>query len=128
MFARALRGHAAEKPVVNAPSIQYLGQWGVKGDGPGQFKDPSGIATNSLGDIFIVDSGSAFISKFAPSGKPLLSFQEDGLNHPQSIAIDQRRSNLRNRSRSQQRLHLSCPMVIAISNCDCAQGRQQQTC
>jgi hypothetical protein len=35
-----------------------------------------------------VDSGSAFISKFAPEGKPLLSFQEDGLNHPQSIAVD----------------------------------------
>jgi hypothetical protein len=35
-----------------------------------------------------VDSGSAFISKFAPEGKPLLSFQEDGLNHPQSVAVD----------------------------------------
>jgi hypothetical protein len=51
-------------------------------------QEPSGIATNSLGDIFIVDSGSAFISKFAPEGKPLLSFQEDGLNHPQSVAVD----------------------------------------
>jgi hypothetical protein len=78
----------AEKPIVVAPSVEYIGQWGVKGDGPGQLKDPSGIATNSLGDIFIADAGSAFISKFAPEGKPLLSFQEDGLNHPQSIAID----------------------------------------
>jgi DNA-binding beta-propeller fold protein YncE len=51
-------------------------------------QQPSGIATNYLGDIFIVDSGSAFISKFAPEGKPLLSFQEDGLNHPQSVAVD----------------------------------------
>jgi hypothetical protein len=78
----------ADKPVISAPSIQYIGEWGVKGDGPGQLKDPSGIATNSFGDIFIVDAGSAFITKFAPQGKPLLSFQEDGLNHPQSIAID----------------------------------------
>lgn len=79
----------ADKPVVSAPSVQYIGEWGVRGDGPGQLKDPSGIATNSLGDIFIADAGSAFITKFAPSGKPLLSFQEDGLNHPQFIAIDQ---------------------------------------
>ncbi len=78
----------AEKTVVAAPSVEYAGEWGVKGDGPGQLQDPSGIATNSLGDVFIADAGSAFITKFAPGGKPLLSFQEDGLNHPQFIALD----------------------------------------
>ena len=70
------------------PTLQYIGQWGTAGNGPGQLQQPSGIATNSLGDIFIVDAGSAFISKFAPEGKPLLSFQQDGLNHPQSVAVD----------------------------------------
>jgi DNA-binding beta-propeller fold protein YncE len=70
------------------PTLHFIGQWGAPGNGPGQLQQPSGIATNSLGDIFIVDAGSAFISKFAPEGKPLLSFQEDGLNHPQSIAVD----------------------------------------
>jgi len=79
----------AGKPVVASPSIAYVGEWGVKGNGPGQLQDPSGIATDSLGDIFIADAGSAFISKFAAGGKPLLSFQEDGLNHPQFIALDQ---------------------------------------
>lgn len=78
----------AQKPVSASPSLQYIGEWGVQGNGPGQLKDPSGIATNSFGDVFIADSGSAFISKFAVGGKPLLSFQEDGLNHPQSIAVD----------------------------------------
>src|ERR1700723_3866486 len=70
------------------PTLKFIGEWGAAGNGPGQLQQPSGIATNSLGDIFIVDSGSAFISKFAPEGKPLLSFQEDCLNHPQSIAVD----------------------------------------
>src|SRR5271155_5097505 len=71
-----------------APSLQYIGQWGVKGSDPGQLSEPSGIATDSLGDIFLADFGSAFVSKFAFEGKPLLSFQEDGMNHPQSITID----------------------------------------
>jgi hypothetical protein len=71
-----------------APTLHFIGQWGSPGNGPGQLQQPSGIATNSLGDIFIADSGSAFISKFAPEGKPLLSFQQDGLNHPQSVAVD----------------------------------------
>jgi hypothetical protein len=75
-------------PSPATPTLKYIGQWGAPGNGPGQMQQPSGIATNSLGDVFIVDSGSAFISKFAPEGKPLLSFQEDGLNHPQSIAVD----------------------------------------
>jgi hypothetical protein len=76
----------SQNPVV--PTLHFIGQWGSHGNGPGQMQQPSGIATNSLGDIFIVDSGSAFISKFAPEGKPLLSFQQDGLNHPQSVAVD----------------------------------------
>jgi glucose/arabinose dehydrogenase len=75
-------------PPAAIPSLKFIGQWGASGNGPGQLQQPSGIATNFLGDIFIVDSGSAFISKFAPEGKPLLSFQEDGLNHPQSVAVD----------------------------------------
>jgi NHL repeat len=75
-------------PPAATPTLKFIGQWGTAGNGPGQLQQPSGIATNSLGDIFIADSGSAFISKFAPEGKPLLSFQEDGLNHPQSVAVD----------------------------------------
>ena len=50
--------------------------------------EPSGIVADALGDVFLADSGSAFITKFAYEGKPLLSFQEDGMNHPQAIALD----------------------------------------
>jgi len=77
-----------KSPASPTPSLQFIGQWGVKGDGPGQLSQPSGIATDALGDVFLVDSGSAFITKFAYEGKPLLSFQEDGMNHPQAIALD----------------------------------------
>jgi hypothetical protein len=94
-FSVALSGcsQATSQPVPPpqnsvAPTLHFIGQWGSPGNGPGQLQQPSGIATNSLGDVFIVDSGSAFISKFAPEGKPLLSFQQDGLIHPQSVAVD----------------------------------------
>jgi hypothetical protein len=72
----------------NGPSLQYIAQWGIKGDGPGQLNQPSGIASGARGDVFITDPGSAYITKFAYEGKPLLSFQEDGMNHPQSITLD----------------------------------------
>jgi hypothetical protein len=70
------------------PSLEFIGQWGTKGDGPGQLSQPSGIATDALGDVFLADIGNAFVTKFAYEGKPLLSFQEDGMNHPQAIALD----------------------------------------
>ena len=76
----------SEKPA--GPPLEYLGAWGAKGDGPGHLQEPSSIATDKIGNIYIVDAGSRFVHKFGPSGKPLLSFQEDSLKHPQSIAVD----------------------------------------
>jgi hypothetical protein len=69
-------------------ALEYIGEWGSKGDGPGQLQDPASIAADTLGNVFIADPGTGFIHKFAPRGKALLSFQQVGLNHPQSIAVD----------------------------------------
>lgn len=70
------------------PSVKFVGQWGAKGDGPGQLDQPEGIATDGNGNAYIADTGSQFIHKFDPQGTPLLSFQEGGLKHPQWITID----------------------------------------
>jgi DNA-binding beta-propeller fold protein YncE len=76
----------SEKPA--GPPLEYLGAWGARGDGPGHLQEPASIATDKIGNIYIVDVGTKFVHKFGPSGKPLLSFQEDPLKHPQSIAVD----------------------------------------
>lgn len=70
------------------PPLEFMGQWGVKGDGPGQLDDPEGIAVDSVGNVYIADAGSGFVDKFASNGTPLLSFQENGLKEPESIAVD----------------------------------------
>jgi hypothetical protein len=70
------------------PPLEYIGAWGEKGDGPGNLEDPESIATDSVGNVYIVDPPTRFVHKFGPQGKPLLSFQEDPLKHPQSIAVD----------------------------------------
>jgi outer membrane protein assembly factor BamB len=70
------------------PPLEFVGQWGVKGDGPGQLDDPQGIAVDSIGNVYIADAGSGFVDKFASNGTPLLSFQENGLKEPDSIAVD----------------------------------------
>jgi hypothetical protein len=72
----------------SAQPLEFVGQWGVKGDGPGQLDDPEGISTDSVGNVYIPDAGSRFVHKFAPNGTPLLSFQDDSVKEPQSIAVD----------------------------------------
>jgi streptogramin lyase len=76
----------AQTPAV--PSLEYLDSWGVKGNEPGQLQDPSSIAVNGMSDVFITNIANGFVNKFERGGKPLLSFQEDGLNHPQMIVVD----------------------------------------
>lgn len=70
------------------PPLEFVSQWGAKGQDPGQLDDPEGMAVDSIGNVYIADAGSGFISKFAPDGTPLLSFQENSLKEPQSIAVD----------------------------------------
>ena len=78
----------ADAQPTSLPPVQYIGQWGSKGSGPGQLDDPTCITTDTLGNIYIADDGSHFIDKFGPGGVPHLSFQDPGLRAPQSIAVD----------------------------------------
>jgi hypothetical protein len=70
------------------PALSYVGQWGTKGDGPGQLDQPTCIATDAVGKAYIADAGSHFVHKFDTDGTPLLSFQENELKNPQSITVD----------------------------------------
>jgi tripartite motif-containing protein 71 len=70
------------------PALEFVGQWGTKGEDPGQLDDPQSIAVDSIGNVYIADAGNGFIGKFAANGTPLLSFQESRLKEPQSIAVD----------------------------------------
>jgi DNA-binding beta-propeller fold protein YncE len=62
--------------------------WGVKGAQPGQLQDPSAIATDAVGDVYVTNAGNAYVNKFGATGTPLLSLQEDGLNHPEAVTVD----------------------------------------
>lgn len=70
------------------PPLEFLGAWGIRGDGPGQLSGPAGIAVDSVGNVFISDRSSKFIHKFNPDGHPLQSFQDPSIKDPLGIAID----------------------------------------
>jgi DNA-binding beta-propeller fold protein YncE len=70
------------------PPFEYIGEWGTKGDDPGQLSQPEWLATDAAGNAYIADSGSGYINKFAPQGHPLLSFHDGVPNHPFGVAVD----------------------------------------
>jgi len=78
----------AQSQAVKTASVSYMGAWGVKGDGPGQLSEPVDIATDSVGDAYVVNAESHYVEKFDRRGTPLLAFEEDGLKHPQAITVD----------------------------------------
>lgn len=54
----------------NVPHMgEYRGQFGEPGAGPGQFKEPKGIAFTPEGDVWVVDSGNDRAEEFTPEGK-----------------------------------------------------------
>src|SRR5690349_16466646 len=74
-------------------SPSFLFNFGSLGSNPGQFNNPTGIATSSNGNIYVLDRDNARIAVFNSSGTFLFSWGEPGggigqFNSPVSIAID----------------------------------------
>jgi len=78
----------APPPPPPKPPLELIGEWGTRGDSPGQLQTPAGIGTDFAGNVYITDVGNGFIQKFDPSGKPLLSFKDPLLKSPRGIAVD----------------------------------------
>ena len=88
-LAGCVGGRTSAQAQATPPSpLTFIGDWGVKGSDPGQLEKPFSIATDGVGNVFTADMGSTYIDKFDPSGTPLLSFQQPGLNHPQWVTVD----------------------------------------
>jgi len=47
---------------------------GLEGGGAGQFNQPTGIAIDSAGDLFVMERGNARVQKFSPNGAFALTF------------------------------------------------------
>ena len=71
----------------------WLGSWGVVGDGDGEFNQPSGIHFDVDDNVFLVDTGNNRVQKYTKDGKYISSFGSFGtgdgeLNMPWGIDID----------------------------------------
>ncbi|MGI4954449.1 MAG: peptidyl-alpha-hydroxyglycine alpha-amidating lyase family protein [Janthinobacterium lividum] len=52
-----------------SPDGQWLGSWGMPGDGPGQFSTPHSITADADDNVYVADRGNRRIQVFDTSGK-----------------------------------------------------------
>ncbi len=72
---------------------EFIGSWGDRGPGPGQFNYPTNLAVDRQGNVRVVDTGNFRVQVFSPEGKFLSTFGEAGdsfgsFSRPKGIAID----------------------------------------
>ena len=53
-------------------------EYGTSGDGPGQFKEPWDVATDTSGNFYVSDFGGHRIQKFDPAGNVLMTIGKEG--------------------------------------------------
>lgn len=67
-----IAGVLGASPAFAAPAESpppFLLQWGSWGVGPGQFRYPYGIATDSHGDVYVADNWNDRVQKFSSDGR-----------------------------------------------------------
>jgi len=75
------------RPVAR-PQLEYIGEWGTRGDGPANLSLPAAIAVDPFGRVYIADAGSGYLHKFTDDGHPLLAFDDPRLANPVAVAAD----------------------------------------
>jgi hypothetical protein len=58
-----------------SPTGTPLAQWGSPGSGPGQFDNPTGLAVDAKGNVFVVDSGNNRVEELSPTGRFVAQWQ-----------------------------------------------------
>jgi len=71
----------------------FLGEFGTRGDGPGQFNQPTGVAVDAWNNFYVVDNGNKRIQKFTAMGEFIAQWGQPGsgnteLSSPWGIAVD----------------------------------------
>jgi sugar lactone lactonase YvrE len=73
-----------------SPAGALLGTWGGSGVGPGQFSQPTGVAVDSKGNVFVIDSGHSRIQELSSKGRYVAQWDapQAGFRFVSKIAVD----------------------------------------
>jgi streptogramin lyase len=70
------------------PAVEFIGEWGTRGQAPGELDEPAGLAVDTAGRVFIADRSTGLVQKFEVDGTPLLAFEDSSVRSAAGIAVD----------------------------------------
>jgi sugar lactone lactonase YvrE len=73
-----------------SPAGELLATWGGSGSGHAQFNQPTGLAVDSKGNVFVVDSGNRRIHELSATGRYVAHWDapDGGFRFVSKIAVD----------------------------------------
>lgn len=76
-----------------AGPTKFVQEWGGLGNGPGQFDNPSGIAVDGAGNVYVIDTNNDRLQKFSEGGAFLQQWGGSGteggeFSAPIGVAVD----------------------------------------
>jgi peptidylamidoglycolate lyase len=80
-------GYRNARVVKFAPDGRFLLQWGSKGNGPGQFDLPHGIAVDARGRVYVADRNNARVQVFEGGGRYLAEWKGAAFGRPFDVAV-----------------------------------------
>jgi streptogramin lyase len=68
--------------------LEFIGEWGMKGDDPGELAEPFGLAVDLNDRVYLADRRSGLLQKFELTGVPSLAYQDASVRGATAIAVD----------------------------------------
>jgi 4-amino-4-deoxy-L-arabinose transferase-like glycosyltransferase/sugar lactone lactonase YvrE len=74
-------------PVPGLGEITFVASWGSRGQGPGEFEEPRGVAVSLQGTVYVADTGNGRLQVFDETGEFLNEWGEGVLGEPFDLAV-----------------------------------------
>jgi streptogramin lyase len=92
LAALAVSACGPAQPVTASPPqaspLEFVGEWGMKGEEPGQLAEPAGLAVDLNNRVYLADRRTGVLQKFEPTGVPLFSNGEAAARTATALAVD----------------------------------------
>lgn len=70
-----------------SPKGEFMSQWGTKGNGPGEFNVPHGLAMDSVGRVYVADRENDRVQVFDQAGHFFGQWRGGAIGRPYGISI-----------------------------------------